>query len=1075
MRKRLLPLIICFVLAITAFPFSTTAYAAGAAEAQFLDEIIIKFHDVSLFPGEEKQHQDEVAKVMKDGLDIVTDNVYVVRAADLSKNPTALLNRYKNSKFVDYVEPNYIALAESVPNDTNYKSLSAIMTVLNAPAGWDIVSGGGPLVAVIDTGVAPHADLPKASSGFSAVSSLAYSNDTRGHGTQVSGVVGAIGNNGAGIVGVNWDAGIMPVKVADEAGVMSVSNVAKGIMWAADNGAKVINMSLGTSTDSVTLKNAVNYAYNKGCALFAATGNDGTTSVGYPARYPNVLGVGSSLNGTSRAGSSNYGAGLDVVGIGTYTTTSASGGYVAVSGTSFASPQAAGLASLMLALKPSLTNDEIYSLIRQGARPLGGGYNDQTGYGLIDFGKTLSLVGGEAKPPVQDANAPELTLTGGVAIETASGKPFLDPGYAATDDVDGDVTANVTVTGAVDVNKAGLYKLEYKVADKAGNVAVATRSVTVTAAPAPIPEPPAPAAPHPPANDSKPTDVKSFLIEAATGERNDYDGSVGYEFTCLEDMAVSHVGRPLNGAMNNAHMVGIWEVNTKTLLASADVRPDSPLDALGFKTAQLDTTLTLKAGETYRIVSAETAGGDKWYDVGQANSLLPNAECAIVTAAYTAPGAHAAFPENTYCLGGNKGYTGVTFYYKLGSGASQDPVPPGQGYAAPPVITLNGPMDVSLFVGEEYVEAGYRAVDCHGVDLTGAVRVTSVVNVWTPGIYTIKYEVQDAGGNTARATRTITMAERTGPVAPPNAPRLTIKGSDPIVLHVDSGTPYTEQGANAFDVKDGDISGNVEIIGSVDRNRAGTYTLTYRVVNSAGLEATATRNVRILAPNEVKEPRATYNFSGQGKAGATVTHTGVIAEAAGYMDFAVTSMDKMTLQVKVVNQSTGAAVYSSTYTGVGGTQFWAEKGRYNVVVSLASFKGNASYGVRVVTPEVMEFIYEEEEVPLSNPDLVRQLIREGCTPLLIHLTVAISAGELNEYYADFVAAGWKKDDLGRFGVEEIKLMTYAVTDTDNLSRIAFKLYRDYSRWLEIYNMNKEIIGKDPNIIGPGMVLTVKEK
>jgi len=379
---------------------------------RMLDEIIIKFHDRSQFPGKEKQYDDEVAKVLKDQLSLVTENVYVVKAQDLSKNPNAVLNRYKNSAFIDYVEPNYLAELSIEPNDPNYKAQKASLTAINAQAGWDIVTGGGPAVAIVDTGVAQVADLPKLLPGYSADKSLSPNSDTMNHGTAVAGTVGAIGNNGIGGAGINWNAGIMPVKADNADGKLPVANVAMGIRWAADNGARVINMSLGLSydektgkpVDSETLRSAVDYAYGKGCVLIASAGNSARSPVEYPAGYDNVLGVGGSANGKDRAANlSCYGPGLDILALSTYNTTLANGTYANASGTSFSAPQAAGLATLVLALQPGMSPSQVYDCIRQGAKTLNGDRND-TGYGLIDIGKTLALAQA-FEPSVEDSSA----------------------------------------------------------------------------------------------------------------------------------------------------------------------------------------------------------------------------------------------------------------------------------------------------------------------------------------------------------------------------------------------------------------------------------------------------------------------------------------------------------------------------------------------------------------------------------------------------------------------------------------------------------------------------------------------
>jgi len=160
----------------------------------------------------------------------------------------------------------------------------------------------------------------------------------------------------------------------------------------------------------------------------------------------------------------------------------------------------------------------------------------------------------------------------------------------------------------------------------------------------------------------------SFLQKAETGDRNNYGGSVGYEILVNADIQVTAVGRPVSGEMNQAHTIYIWEVSSETLLASAEVTPDSPVDSLGFKTAQLGSPIILKAGESYRIVSAEFDGGDMWYDVGVEDSvgipdLQPTASATITTPVFTDGEAHGSFPGNVHNPGGIRGYVGVTFYY----------------------------------------------------------------------------------------------------------------------------------------------------------------------------------------------------------------------------------------------------------------------------------------------------------------------------------------------------------------------------------------------------------------------------
>ena len=323
------------------------------------------------------------------------DKVIVLKVKEGYSVEEAIEN-YENDENIDYSEPDYIMHFLYIPNDTYYNSQKAVLGIIKAPEAWDITKGSPVKVAVIDSGILKsHEDLAtNIVSGYSAISSLNYWDIKLSHGTNVAGVLGAIGDNQKGVAGINWEAQIMAVKVDDASGKVVTSDVAKGIRWAADNGAKVINLSLMTATDNSTLKSAIDYAYGKGCVIVAGSGNDGKLGVGYPARYPNVIAVGAVAGDlVSRIAWSNYGPGLDVITPGSYYTTSSTGGYASVSGTSFASPQVVGLASLLLGIDPELTQQQIKKYIIDGCTDLGPeGWDEETGYGLINMAKSLQLL-----------------------------------------------------------------------------------------------------------------------------------------------------------------------------------------------------------------------------------------------------------------------------------------------------------------------------------------------------------------------------------------------------------------------------------------------------------------------------------------------------------------------------------------------------------------------------------------------------------------------------------------------------------------------------------------------------------
>lgn len=153
------------------------AYSDEYVQDLFQDEyvqnqLIIGFKDISEFRGKEKQYRDEVEKVKKLQLQEIDNNTFAIKADDLQKNPISVVNRFKNSRFVEYVEPNYLGEIEVMPNDALYESRTRLYSgAINCEEGWGIATGGGPIIAIVDTGImASHEDLPNLVPGYSAVS-----------------------------------------------------------------------------------------------------------------------------------------------------------------------------------------------------------------------------------------------------------------------------------------------------------------------------------------------------------------------------------------------------------------------------------------------------------------------------------------------------------------------------------------------------------------------------------------------------------------------------------------------------------------------------------------------------------------------------------------------------------------------------------------------------------------------------------------------------------------------------------------------------------------------------------------
>lgn len=303
------------------------------------------------------------------------------------------------------------------------------MPRIKADKAWDISLGSEDIVvAVADTGVdINHPDL--ASSlvyGYNAINNTNSIDDDNGHGTHVAGIAAGIINNSKGIAGVAGKSKIMPIKVLDSTGSGYTSNIGKGIMWAADHGAKVINLSLGSSSYDNYLQDAINYAYDKGALIVAAAGNSSTNVPSYPAALNNVIAVSATDRSNAKATFSNYGSYIDLAapGLSIYSTTF-DGAYGYKSGTSMACPFVSGAAALVWSLNTNKSPSEIESILKSTAYDIGStGRDDAFGYGLVDVYEAIRVI--EPAPP-EGTNTANPSST---AIRTPSGT--LQPGTSPT-------------------------------------------------------------------------------------------------------------------------------------------------------------------------------------------------------------------------------------------------------------------------------------------------------------------------------------------------------------------------------------------------------------------------------------------------------------------------------------------------------------------------------------------------------------------------------------------------------------------------------------------------------------------
>ncbi|MDY0132020.1 MAG: S8 family serine peptidase [Desulforegulaceae bacterium] len=333
---------------------------------------------------------------------------------DLKEETINFINQLNENPDIEYSEPNFIRKPNYIPNDYNYYNLWNL-DLINAPDAWDISRGGEIVVAVLDTGIVQHEEIPASRliKGYNfldgdentldpgvAIEGIGY------HGTHVAGIIGASMDNYKGGCGVSPEVFIMPVRIVDKE--VTSENIANGIIFAAglpnsseklpSKNADIINMSFGGEGYSKTEKNACDAAVEEGVILLSASGNEGKKIVYYPGGYSNVICVSAVDSKKEIASYSNYGS---------FVTLAAPGGdslsikgpvgpephdYAGMTGTSMATPHVSGVIALMKSINKNLDSEDIFNMISQGkmtddlGEPV---FDNKYGYGLIDAKKSV--------------------------------------------------------------------------------------------------------------------------------------------------------------------------------------------------------------------------------------------------------------------------------------------------------------------------------------------------------------------------------------------------------------------------------------------------------------------------------------------------------------------------------------------------------------------------------------------------------------------------------------------------------------------------------------------------------------
>ena len=406
---------------------------------------------------------------------------------------SALAQAFESRPEVEFAELDRILPAQQmVPNDPLYASdWSWSLPKISAPDAWSTTTGSSNVtIAILDTGVdGTHEDLiSQMVPGWNVYNNNSDTHDVHGHGTAVAGTAAASGNNGVGVASVCWGCRIMPVRISDNYGQATYSDIASGLVWAADHGARVANISYNI-TDSSTVSRSASYFQKKGGVVTAASGNSGTFD--NTQDNPYVLTVGATDSMDNLYSWSNTGNNVDIVAPGFVYSTMVGGGYTVGQGTSVAAPIVAGAAGLLFSLDSSLTPAQVQDILRQSADDLGTpGWDPGYGYGRVNLTRAVSMAAGVSISKTTDSTPPSVTITSPKSGQSVSNT--VNVLVSATDNVgvvkvelyvDGMLyltsgTAPFTIKWSTQKLVAGAHALQSKAYDAAGNVG-ASSTLTV--------------------------------------------------------------------------------------------------------------------------------------------------------------------------------------------------------------------------------------------------------------------------------------------------------------------------------------------------------------------------------------------------------------------------------------------------------------------------------------------------------------------------------------------------------------------------------------------------------------------
>lgn len=540
-------------------------------------------------------------------------NVLVVELPEKA-NRKAYINAFKSLGEVEFAEEEqYLAPQALDPNDYYY--LTGIQWApgkISARDAWSITTGSSSVkIAVVDSGVdGNHPDLiAKMVPGWNTYDNNSNATDVRAHGTNVAGVAAASTNNLAGIAAICWGCMIMPVRSSDPTGWATSSQVADGVIWAADHGARVVVAGFKVTGNS-TVSSAAQYLWGKSGLLITPAGDYGFANT--PPDDPYILEVGSTDENDVRYSWSDSGAFLDLVAPGCSYTTGAASSYISICGTSLSAPQVAGVAGLLLSQNPSLTPAQLRDKILQSADDLGSpGRDAYYGAGRLNAFRALSASApGDTTPPSAPASltASAVSSTQVNLLWTASTDNVGVTGYRIYRGASQIGTSTATSYSDTTVSAGQSYSYTVRAVDAAGNLSNTSNTATVTTPQGADTTPP-----------SAPTNMTanapdSTRVNLAWNASTDNVGVAGYRVfrngaQIITTTLTSYTDTSVSGGLSYSYYVTAYDAAGNTSTASNTASTSVPT-ALDTTPPSTPTNLAGNAPDSTRVYLSWNASTD---------------------------------------------------------------------------------------------------------------------------------------------------------------------------------------------------------------------------------------------------------------------------------------------------------------------------------------------------------------------------------------------------------------------------------------------------------------------------------